>query len=150
MSSKLKISFLDKLKIFFQACRTIKSLTGFLCFKQNMQEILLNDFVLDSAKHAKTPMSITLKLTKNEVGTLIKQTLCRNMISKFLCLTASRYLYFLYCWSVCSFPSYSQSAHKYFPIFDYEQTLTLLIVLECELVSKLIPKCPSECCNICQ
>ena len=51
---------------------------------------LVEKFGLDSAKHARTPMSTTTKLSKDTSGKDVEQTLYRSMIGSLLYLTASR------------------------------------------------------------
>ena len=51
---------------------------------------LVKKFGLKSSKTAKTPMSTTTKLTKDENGAKVDPTLYRSMIGSLLYLTASR------------------------------------------------------------
>ena len=51
---------------------------------------LLNWFDPEKAKHFNTPMSTTLKLSKNERGVNVDPTLYRSMIGSLLYLTTSR------------------------------------------------------------
>ncbi|KAF7153570.1 hypothetical protein RHSIM_Rhsim01G0047600 [Rhododendron simsii] len=51
---------------------------------------LVKKFGLESAKHSRTPMSTTTKLSKDLDGISIDQTLYRSMIGSLLYLTASR------------------------------------------------------------
>jgi hypothetical protein len=50
---------------------------------------LVKKFGLESAKQVSTPMSTTLKLTKDENGVKVDTTLYRSMIGSLLYLTAS-------------------------------------------------------------
>ena len=50
---------------------------------------LVKKFGLESSKTAKTPMSTTTKLTKDENGVKVDPTLYRSMIGSLLYLTAS-------------------------------------------------------------
>ena len=47
-------------------------------------------FGLENAKHARTPMSISLKLSKDTLEKDVDQTLYRSMIDSLLHLTTSR------------------------------------------------------------
>ncbi|KAK0578805.1 hypothetical protein LWI29_016460 [Acer saccharum] len=51
---------------------------------------LVKKFGLEKAKHCDTPMSTTLKLSKDASGKSVEQTLYRGMIGSLLYLTASR------------------------------------------------------------
>ncbi|KAG5555080.1 hypothetical protein RHGRI_012571 [Rhododendron griersonianum] len=51
---------------------------------------LVKKFGLESAKHSRTPMSTTTKLSKDLDGIFVDQTLYRSMIGSLLYLTASR------------------------------------------------------------
>ncbi|KAK4848808.1 hypothetical protein QYF36_017638 [Acer negundo] len=51
---------------------------------------LVKKFGLENAKHCDTPMSTTLKLSKDASGKSVDQTLYRDMIGSLLYLTASR------------------------------------------------------------
>ncbi|XP_062089464.1 secreted RxLR effector protein 161-like [Humulus lupulus] len=51
---------------------------------------LVHKFGLDTSKHEKTPMAITLKLTRDETGIKVDPTLYRRMIGSLLYFTASR------------------------------------------------------------
>ncbi|KAF7147045.1 hypothetical protein RHSIM_Rhsim03G0165200 [Rhododendron simsii] len=51
---------------------------------------LVSKFGLESAKHARTPMSTTLKLARDSEGIDVDQTTYRSMIGSLLYLTASR------------------------------------------------------------
>ena len=51
---------------------------------------LVNKFRLSNSKHASTPMSTTLKLSRDTTGKDIDPTLYRSMIGSLLYLTASR------------------------------------------------------------
>ena len=50
----------------------------------------MKKFGLENAKHCDTPMSTTLKLSKDASGKSVEQTLYRDMIGSLLYLTASR------------------------------------------------------------
>ena len=51
---------------------------------------LVKKFGLENSKHTNTPMSTTLKLTRDENGVKVDPTLYRSMIGSLLYLTASR------------------------------------------------------------
>ena len=61
---------------------------------------LLKKFNMEEAKTMKTPMSLSIKLDKDEKGKSIDSTMYRDMISSLLYLTASK-LDIMY--SVCLF-----------------------------------------------
>ena len=50
----------------------------------------MKKFSLEKTKHCDTPMSTTLKLSKDASGKSVDQTLYRGMIGNLLYLTASR------------------------------------------------------------
>ena len=51
---------------------------------------LVKKFGLENAKHCNTPMSTTLKLSKDSSGKNVEQSLYRGLIGSLLYLTASR------------------------------------------------------------
>lgn len=51
---------------------------------------LVKRFMLDSKKHARTPMSTSVKLSHDSTGKSVNQTLNKSMIGSFLYLTSSR------------------------------------------------------------
>ncbi|CAM8914093.1 unnamed protein product [Rhodiola kirilowii] len=51
---------------------------------------LIKKFDLEKASHKKTPAATYVKITKDEAGTCVDQTLYRSMIGSLLYLTASR------------------------------------------------------------
>ncbi|KAF7126654.1 hypothetical protein RHSIM_Rhsim11G0023400 [Rhododendron simsii] len=63
---------------------------GLFISQSNYAKGLVSKFGLESAKHARTPMSTTTKLARDSENTDIDQTLYRSMIGSLLYLTASR------------------------------------------------------------
>lgn len=63
---------------------------GIFISQEKYAKNLLTKFGLEFAKDAKTPISTTTKLFKDEKGVLIDPTLYRSMIGSLLYLTASR------------------------------------------------------------
>jgi len=51
---------------------------------------IVNKFGLENARHKRTPATTHLKLSKDENGVVVDQSLYRNMIGSLLYLTASR------------------------------------------------------------
>lgn len=63
---------------------------GIFLSQSKYAKSLLQRFGLEDAKHMRTPMSSSEKLTKDESGTEVDPTLYRSMIGSLLYLTSSR------------------------------------------------------------
>jgi hypothetical protein len=89
MTNRFEMSMMGELKYFlgFQV-KQLKEGT-FLCQAKYTQD-MLKQFVMEKAKHAKTPMSSNGHLDLNEEGKSVDQKLYRSMIGSLLYLCASR------------------------------------------------------------
>lgn len=73
MSSEFEINVLGQLKYFL--CWQINQRSNKIFAPQTkIVRNLVKIFDLDDAKYGKTPMSITLKLIKHDVGTIVKHS----------------------------------------------------------------------------
>ena len=63
---------------------------GIFIYQSKYARDLVKKFGLKNAKHARTPMSTSLKLSKDTSGKDVDQTMYRNIIGSLVYLTASR------------------------------------------------------------
>ena len=89
MQEKFEMSLVGELK-FFLGFQIQQSNKGTFISQTKYIRELVNKFGLKDAKPARTPMSTTLKLDKDEKGKTVDQKLYRGMIGSLLYLTASR------------------------------------------------------------
>ncbi|XP_024006500.1 uncharacterized protein LOC112083013 [Eutrema salsugineum] len=89
MTSEFEMSMVGELK-YFLGLQITQSEEGVFISQSTYARNLLKRFKLDSAKEAKTPMSTTTSLTRDDEGTSVDPTLYRGMIGSLLYLTASR------------------------------------------------------------
>jgi hypothetical protein len=83
---------------------------------------LVKKFGLDNSRHAPTPMSTTIKLTKDEEGEAVDQKVYRGMIGSLLYLTASRPI----------------SCLAYIHVLDFKHLLHHLIYLPLNVLSSML------------
>ncbi|KAJ9705776.1 hypothetical protein PVL29_003735 [Vitis rotundifolia] len=89
MKSEFEMSMVGELAYFlgFQ----VKQLNdGIFLSQSKYARELVKKFGLESTKHFRTPMPTNLKLSKDESGKWVEETLYRSMIGSLLYLTASR------------------------------------------------------------
>ncbi|KAG5562829.1 hypothetical protein RHGRI_005526 [Rhododendron griersonianum] len=89
MQSEFEMSMMGELT-FFLGLQVRQFEHGIFVSQTKYASNLVKKFGLDSAKHSRTPMSTTTKLSKDVDGVSIDQTLYRSMIGSLLYLTASR------------------------------------------------------------
>ncbi|XP_062113777.1 uncharacterized mitochondrial protein AtMg00810-like [Humulus lupulus] len=89
MTNELEMSMVGELT-YFLGLQVTQSEDGTLISQSKYAKNLVKKFGMESAKHAKTPMGTTVKLTKDENGVKVDPTLYRSMIGSLLYLTASR------------------------------------------------------------
>jgi hypothetical protein len=89
MSHEFEMSLVGELSYFLGL--QIRQLNdGIFISQAKYAKNLVKKFGLEKAKHCDTPMSTTLKLSKDASGKSVEQTLYRGMIGSLLYLTASR------------------------------------------------------------
>ena len=89
MSHELEMRLVGKLSYFLGL--QIKQLNDRIFITQaKYAKNLGKKFGIENVKHCDTPMSTTLKLSKDASGKSVEQTLYRGMIGSLLYLTASR------------------------------------------------------------
>ena len=89
MKSEFEMSMVGELT-FFLGLQVRQLEDGMFISQSKYARDLVKKFDLDSAKHARTPMSTTTKLSKDTSGKDVEQTLYWSMIGSLLYLTASR------------------------------------------------------------
>ena len=89
MKSEFEMSMVGELN-FFLGLQVRQMEGGIFVSQSKYAKNLVKKFGLESAKQVSTPMSTTLKLTKDENGVKVDTTLYRSMIGSLLYLTASR------------------------------------------------------------
>ena len=89
MKSEFEMSMVGELT-FFLGLQVKQMEEGTFVSQSKYAKNLVKKFGLESSKTAKTPMSTTTKLTKDENGAKVDPTLYRSMIGSLLYLTASR------------------------------------------------------------
>ncbi|XP_019150169.1 PREDICTED: uncharacterized protein LOC109146974 [Ipomoea nil] len=90
MQQEFEMSIIGELTYFLglQVSQTKEGI--FISQEKYAKNLLLSKFGLESAKDARTPISTTSKLLKDEKGTSVDSTMYRSMIGSLLYLTASR------------------------------------------------------------
>ncbi|KAK0591784.1 hypothetical protein LWI29_007955 [Acer saccharum] len=89
MSHEFEMSLIGELSYFLGL--QIRQLNdGIFITQAKYAKNLVKKFGLENVKHCDTPMSTTLKLSKDASGKSLEQTLYRGMIGSLLYLTASR------------------------------------------------------------
>ena len=88
MREEFEMSMVSKLK-FFLGLQVKQSNGGIFISQSKNAKNLVKRFGLEKAKHFKTPMSTTLKLSKDEKEVSVDPTLYKSMIGNLLYLTAN-------------------------------------------------------------
>jgi hypothetical protein len=89
MSHEFEMSLVGELS-YFLGLQIRQMNDGIFITQAKYAKNLVKRFGLEKAKHCDTPMSTTLKLSKDASGKSVEQTLYRAMIGSLLYLTASR------------------------------------------------------------
>lgn len=89
MTQEFEMSLVGELK-YFLGLQITQSDEGIFISQSTYAKQLLKKFEMDKCKEAKTPMSTSVKLTKDEGGKDVEVKLYRGMIGSLLYLTASR------------------------------------------------------------
>ena len=89
MKTEFEMSILGELTYFLQL--QVKQLQdGIFISQSKYARNLVKKFGLQGAQHKRTPIGTHIKLTKDEEGIPVDQSLYRSMIGSLLYLTASR------------------------------------------------------------
>ncbi|CAM8929099.1 unnamed protein product [Rhodiola kirilowii] len=83
------MSMVGEMNYFFGLQVTQKE-DGIFISQSKYAKNLIKKFDLEKASHKRTPVATHLKITKDDAGTKVHQTLYRSMIGSLLYLTASR------------------------------------------------------------
>ncbi|XP_019153565.1 PREDICTED: uncharacterized protein LOC109150048 [Ipomoea nil] len=89
MQQEFEMSMIGELT-YFLGLQVNQSKEGIFISEAKYAKNLISKFGLESAKDARTPVSTTTKLSKDNQGTSVDYTLYRSMIGSLLYLTASR------------------------------------------------------------
>ncbi|XP_019173231.1 PREDICTED: uncharacterized protein LOC109168701 [Ipomoea nil] len=89
MQQEFEMSMIGELT-YFLGLQVSQTKEGIFISQEKYAKNLLSKFGLESAKDARTPISTTTKLFKDEKGTSVDPTMYRSMIGSLLYLTASR------------------------------------------------------------
>jgi len=89
MHDEFEMSMVGELT-FFLGLQVRQLESGIFLSQTKYAKDLVKKFKLESAKHARTPMSSSIKLSKDTEGKDVEHTLFRSMIGSLLYLTASR------------------------------------------------------------
>ena len=88
MRDEFEMSMVGELN-FFLGLQVKQTKSGIFISQSKYAKNLVQRFGLQKAKHFKTPMSMTLKLSRDETRVSVDPTLYRSMIGSLLNLTAS-------------------------------------------------------------
>ncbi|CAM8943722.1 unnamed protein product [Rhodiola kirilowii] len=75
---------------YFLGLHVIQKEDGIFISQSKYAKTLIKKFDLEKASHKRTPAATHLKITKDDVGAKVDQTLYKSMIGSLLYLTASR------------------------------------------------------------
>ncbi|KAK4843891.1 hypothetical protein QYF36_013979 [Acer negundo] len=89
MSHEFEMSMVGELN-YFLGLQIKQMHYGIFIYQAKYAKSLVKKFGLENAKNCDTPMSTTLKLSKDASGKDVEQSLYRDMIGSLLYLTASR------------------------------------------------------------
>ncbi|CAM8953839.1 unnamed protein product [Rhodiola kirilowii] len=89
MQSEFKISMVGEMS-YFLGLQVKQKVDGIFISQRKYVRNLIKKFDLEKAAHKRTPAATHVKITKDEAGTSVDQTLYRSMIGSLLYLTANR------------------------------------------------------------
>jgi hypothetical protein len=89
MKTEFEMSMIGELN-YFLGLQVKQSPEGIFISQTKYARDLVKRFGLDGKSHARTPMSTSVKMSADPLGTSVDQTLYRSMIGSLLYLTASR------------------------------------------------------------
>ncbi|CAM8947906.1 unnamed protein product [Rhodiola kirilowii] len=89
MQSKFKMSMVGEM-CYFLGLQVKQKADGIFISQSKYARNLIKKFDLEKGTHKRTPAATHVKITKDEAGTSVDQTLYRSMIGSLLYLTASR------------------------------------------------------------
>ncbi|CAM8982498.1 unnamed protein product [Rhodiola kirilowii] len=89
MQSEFKMSMVGEMS-YFLGLQVKQKVDGIFISQSKYARNLIKKFNLEKAAHKRTPAATHVKVTKDEAGTSVNQTLYMSMIGSLLYLTASR------------------------------------------------------------
>ncbi|CAM8932699.1 unnamed protein product [Rhodiola kirilowii] len=89
MQSKFKMSIVGEM-CYFLGLQVKEKADGIFISQSKYASNLIKKFDLEKASHERTPIATYVKITKDEAGASVDQTLYKCMIGSLLYLTASR------------------------------------------------------------
>ncbi|CAM8951469.1 unnamed protein product [Rhodiola kirilowii] len=89
MQSEIKMSMVGEMS-YFLGLQVKQKVDGIFLSQSKYARNLIKKFDLEKAAHKRTPAATHVKITKDEVGTSVDQTLYMSMIGSLLYLTTSR------------------------------------------------------------
>ncbi|CAM8917664.1 unnamed protein product [Rhodiola kirilowii] len=89
MQTEFKMSMVGEMN-YFLGLQVIQKDEGIFISQSKYAKNLIKKFNLEKASHKRTPAATHIKITKDEAGAKVDQTLYRSMIGSLLYLTASR------------------------------------------------------------
>ncbi|CAM8925932.1 unnamed protein product [Rhodiola kirilowii] len=89
MQKEFKMSMVGEMN-YFLGLHVIQKDEGIFISQSKYAKNLIKKFDLEKASHKRTPAATHIKITKDEAGAKVDQTLYRSMIGSLLYLTASR------------------------------------------------------------
>ncbi|CAM8886714.1 unnamed protein product [Rhodiola kirilowii] len=89
MQKEFKMSMVGEMN-YFLGLQVIQKDDGIFISQSKYAKNLIKKFDLEKASHKRTPAATHLKITKDNAGTKVDQTLYRSMIGSLFYLTASR------------------------------------------------------------
>ncbi|CAM8916842.1 unnamed protein product [Rhodiola kirilowii] len=89
MQKEFKMSIMGEMN-YFLGLQVIQKDDGIFIPQRKYAKNLIKKFDLEKASHKRTPAATHLKITKDDAGTKVDQTLYKSMIGSLLYLTASR------------------------------------------------------------
>ncbi|CAM8899909.1 unnamed protein product [Rhodiola kirilowii] len=100
MQKEFKMSMVGEMN-YFLGLQVIQKKDSIFISQSKYAKNLIKKFDLEKASHKRTPVATHLKITKDDAGTKVDQTLYRSMIGSLLYLTARR-LDIAYAVGVCA------------------------------------------------
>ncbi|CAM9000049.1 unnamed protein product [Rhodiola kirilowii] len=89
MKSEFKMSMVEETS-YFLGLQVKQKVKGIFISRSKYVRNLVKKFELEKVAHKRTPAGTQVKITKDEVGASVDQTLYRSMTGSLLYLTASR------------------------------------------------------------